>query len=876
MAGSTYNREQYKVAIPQLDAKMNEILDNNVIIERQVVTINQTVEKVDDDFQYYKNLTTGYFTAIAGNVEYLASREAYLQHLNTDIASIGYIDAGAIAARYANLTDFNAVSGEVNNLKVGNLTIGGVTVNIYDLALAIKQSSMASETIWYKASATAPTSPTTYDPTADGWSMTEPVYTGDTTTHLYSCLRVVYADHTADDPHFVWSDIHLIQSWDAAKAAYSYAETANTAATGALNGLATVEDVVGTLNWIAEHGEYVLTEDTEVKSGKQYYLYGYEPSVFPYPYGDTTKESNGISFTDNGDGTITASGTATANADFGIKRQNVQPYLFLDDGRTYHLSGCPEGGSAESYYMFVNHTGTGGAVIYGNDTGEGFDFEAIGEERVGAWIRIVSGTTVNNLTFSPNLSAQPVPVENPTGNPSAQGWYELSIDEAVSNYIATHLALTGDGLFLTMDENGYKLKLTSQGAYIVDPTWATIAEYSDQTIIGDARFRNVFIDSDSVDIRLATEVLASFGETVLIGKSNAQRVEMKNDATKFFDAAGALTAEIAQGQTTGVKFVEQNIALGTVLDDTNGVSFELSAVPKGDNGHGLVVDVNVCNDHARIWFESWTEGQVKTLSSNNITAVLDSSENTVKLTHSGTKQSIARKETSQAGSSFTHTLEHAPASNSTATITLRSTEYGSVWYRFRNVDLTQDVSDYYGQFRFTYSASTRTFTAVNDQGTSCYIEIDYVAEASVIGADSYIRFSIVGVAPNYTFGNRTEMDANQSPYARGVRSFAAGFGLVAESENQAVFGQYNDNDSNNLLEIGNGASDSSRSNAFAVDWSGNIELNRAKVNTLSASGNITSGGDITASGQVTCSTGAKLSECLTDTELTALETALGL
>lgn len=653
----------------------------------------------------------------------------------------------------------------------------------------------------------------------------------------------------------------------AARDARSYADSAqkdatraNTAATGALNGLATVEDVVGTLNWIAEHGEYVPTVDTEVKSGKQYYLYGYESNVLPYPYEDTSKESNGITFTDNGDGTITASGTATANADFGVERQNQGTALYLDDGRPYHLSGCPEGGSTSTYYMFISHTGTGGAQLYGNDTGEGLDFEAVGNERTGVWIRIASGATVNNLTISPNLSAPPVPIENPTGDPSAQGWYELSIDAAVSNYIATHLALTEEGLFLTMDENGYKLKLTSQGANIVDPTGAVIATYSDQTIIGDSRFRNVLIDSDSVDIRLAAEVLASFGETVLIGKSNAQRVEIKDDATKFFDAAGALTAEIAQGQTTGVKFVEQNIASGTVLDDTNGVTFELSAIPKRDNGHGLVVDVNICEDHARIWFESWTEGQVKTLSSNNITAVLDSSANTVKLTHSGTKHSIARKETSPAGSSFTHTLEHAPASNSTATITLRSTEYGSVWYRFRNVDLTQDVSDYYGQFRFTYTAATRTFTAVNDQGTSCFIEVDYVAEASVVGADSYIRFSIVGVAPNYTFGNRTEMDANQSPYARGARSFAAGFGIVAESENQAVFGQYNDNDSNNLLEIGNGTSDSSRSNAFTVDWSGNIS----------------SGGDVTASGQVTCSTGAKLSECLTDTELTALETALGL
>jgi len=39
-------------------------------------------------------------------------------------------------------------------------------------------------------------------------------------------------------------------------------------------------------------------------------------NVLPYPYVDTTKTVNGITFTDNGDGSITIVGTATANANF--------------------------------------------------------------------------------------------------------------------------------------------------------------------------------------------------------------------------------------------------------------------------------------------------------------------------------------------------------------------------------------------------------------------------------------------------------------------------------------------------------------------------------------------------------------------------------
>lgn len=73
-----------------------------------------------------------------------------------------------------------------------------------------------------------------------------------------------------------------------------------------------------------------------------------------------------------------------------------------------------------------------------------------------------AGTTSNPYVYTV--------VENPSGNPSAKGYYELdSVDEAVSNYISTHLALTDEGLYLIKDGSGYKLKLTNNGMYIISP-----------------------------------------------------------------------------------------------------------------------------------------------------------------------------------------------------------------------------------------------------------------------------------------------------------------------------------------------------------------------------------------------------------------------
>ena len=57
----------------------------------------------------------------------------------------------------------------------------------------------------------------------------------------------------------------------------------------------------------------------------EYEPYGYKipivnsgKNLLPYPYHHTTKTENGITFTDNGDGSVTVSGTATEYVDFGF------------------------------------------------------------------------------------------------------------------------------------------------------------------------------------------------------------------------------------------------------------------------------------------------------------------------------------------------------------------------------------------------------------------------------------------------------------------------------------------------------------------------------------------------------------------------------
>ena len=86
-------------------------------------------------------------------------------------------------------------------------------------------------------------------------------------------------------------------------------------------------------------------------------------------------------------------------------------------------------------------------------------------------------------------------VNNPTGDPSAQGWYELTgIDQAIQNYVSSHLVLTNNGLSLRTDGSNYRLDLTTTGMNIIGANGQTLASYGTSTVVGDVSGFHVQID----------------------------------------------------------------------------------------------------------------------------------------------------------------------------------------------------------------------------------------------------------------------------------------------------------------------------------------------------------------------------------------------
>ena len=203
------------------------------------------------------------------------------------------------------------------------------------------------------------------------------------------------------------------------------ATVANRAANDALTQLSTVENVIDTLEWIQEHGEYQITADTSVVEGKIYY---------------------------------TLSGTAISTPVGSPVRNGYYEQITVDE-KTY----------------FVKSTDTA----------------------------VDSTKTYYNVV--------PQAILQPTGNPNENLYYDLLIDEAISNYVASHLALTDDGLWIltdgTPDTPAAKVLISSvagrEGVTIYGSNGQTLAHYGDSAIIGDVAGYNIRIETDATNGRIS-------------------------------------------------------------------------------------------------------------------------------------------------------------------------------------------------------------------------------------------------------------------------------------------------------------------------------------------------------------------------------------
>ena len=118
-------------------------------------------------------------------------------------------------------------------------------------------------------------------------------------------------------------------------------------------------------------------------------------NLIPYPYPDTTKTVNGVTFTDNGDGSITVNGTATGD------QANFTVATDLNISGVFCLSGRPIGEVTQSYSLQPKVDNTWSVENY--DMGNGGAELTVKSTINVIYIVIKKNRTINNVTFYPQL-----------------------------------------------------------------------------------------------------------------------------------------------------------------------------------------------------------------------------------------------------------------------------------------------------------------------------------------------------------------------------------------------------------------------------------------------------------------------------------------
>lgn len=192
--------------------------------------------------------------------------------------------------------------------------------------------------------------------------------------------------------------------------------------------------------------------------------------LIQYPYKDTTKTTNGVTFTDNGDGSITINGTATGLAYFYVFNQNP-----IDDALkqelTLNTSGIDQ--MCAQQIIINNADGTTSGGFYYNPRA---NLDA--SNAINAYHRIIvrADTTVQNRTVRPMLEYR---TDNPHdwepytgGMPSPSKTYP----QTIRGITAIHITHNNDSRTITFDpplyssgENADKISVDGKLTRVIKP-----------------------------------------------------------------------------------------------------------------------------------------------------------------------------------------------------------------------------------------------------------------------------------------------------------------------------------------------------------------------------------------------------------------------
>lgn len=381
------------------------------------------------------------------------------------------------------------------------------------------------------------------------------------------------------------------------------------------------------------------------------------------------------------------------------------------------------------------YTVTATAVATPTDDDIGTYYELVS----GEYVKTTDTTVVTGKTYYYVVGT---PVTDPDVSDIGT-YYELFINEAMTNYIMSHLALTNDGLYVMADNSEWKVLVASDGVYILDPSNKPINQMKNS---GD-----------------------------IVGYIDEMHLALTSNGMSVTDPFGVDVFKVSTSGNSETRYVNTEVAGTTTVYKDDELTYTIS--PMTDTGFV-----------------------------NYIFSV------------------IVRKGNQQSG--VTYTVTSFPYSgnlpSNTGTISVTNNNDGTL-------TLTLNAST-----GFTLLQIGAQMAYIGDCGT---LSLGF---NNTVTGDYSIALGT---------GNR----------AVGKNCIVAGVGNSSNNFNNAfVIGKYNIY-RGGAFEIGNGTNDANRSNAFTVDWSGNVV----------ASGDITDGYGNTLSNVSVNSTDVPTADTIAEFDSTA-------
>lgn len=320
-----------------------------------------------------------------------------------------------------------------------------------------------------------------------------------------------------------------------------------------------------------------------------------------------TTTKNGITCTNNRDGSWTVNGTSTATeiTYFRINNENTLPAI---NEHIYCSLGCPSGGAISSYRIESS---------FGNDAGNGTVYKLNRDIGYGnVYIGIAAGYTANNLIFKPqvfDLTAMYGFGNEPTTVEQFKKDYPQFFDEkldGVWNVRTSGISTTGKNLFdidsvsfFTKDSNGEYKSNTYIGIYPDYVLWTPVDGTKQITISGyvkcpvDKNYRFAVLYEDGTE---ASSYISSTGDYLYNSYTSDSSKKIKYVYLHYTVGSNEVyikDVQIEEGSTvTSYESYQENkidLLSTQTLNGINGVNDYIEVIDKGNGLYDLKKTQNI-------------------------------------------------------------------------------------------------------------------------------------------------------------------------------------------------------------------------------------------------------------------------------------------